>query len=329
MKPKRRELLYCKGKHICVHGSDYHFAMSLSCTMRNVEQNARICLLMGTWLEIGYLLDIIHVNDVILCGDDRFILCADDHLSASFARLYALGQITAQFIFVSITPQFAGIGTPVIMRCLWIVPLCRLWPIVDCFRLLVRYMSQTTIYSAYSFKLRGDIRKKHLLGILLKCSPSPGPDHMHNCSPVRYLGIYHGGWILADCEKFVKHSIRSDFDPCSSWPISEMDEGHAWLSCSKKLSIEVALPSLASNVETREESTICLQRCDLFLGSWPLFCLRCTEQRQFNLWHNVTQWFLGCTFQPLIHKFTELTLTDLFHCVYSLYRICVHKDLCV
>ena len=67
-KPKRREMLYCKGNHICVHGSDYHFAKSLSCTLRNVEQNARICLLMGTWLEI---FDIIHV---ILCGDDRFIV---------------------------------------------------------------------------------------------------------------------------------------------------------------------------------------------------------------------------------------------------------------
>ncbi len=51
--------------------------------MRNVEQNARICLLMGTWLEI------LDLARVILCADDRFILCADDHLSAaSFARLY-------------------------------------------------------------------------------------------------------------------------------------------------------------------------------------------------------------------------------------------------
>ena len=153
-KPKRREMLYCKGNHICVHGSDYHFAKSLSCTMRNVEQNERICILMGTWLEI---LDIIHV---ILCGDDRFILCADDHLSASFASLFALEQIAKQFIFVSITPQES-------------LPVRR-----------------NSIYSAYSVKLRGDIRKKQLLGILLKCSTSPGPSHMHNCSPVQYLGIY-------------------------------------------------------------------------------------------------------------------------------------------
>ena len=45
------------------------------------------CLLMGTWLEI---LDIPHV---ILCGDDRFILCADDHISASFACIYAIGRV--------------------------------------------------------------------------------------------------------------------------------------------------------------------------------------------------------------------------------------------
>ena len=77
-------MLYCKDNHICVHGSDYHFVKLLPYTMRNVEQNAHICLLMGTWL---YILDIINV---ILCGDDRFILCADDHLSASFASLCVL-----------------------------------------------------------------------------------------------------------------------------------------------------------------------------------------------------------------------------------------------
>ena len=55
--------------------------------MSNVEQNARICLLIGTWLEI------LDVPRVILCGDDRFILWADDHLSASFARLYAIREV--------------------------------------------------------------------------------------------------------------------------------------------------------------------------------------------------------------------------------------------
>ena len=99
IKPKRRGMPYCKDNHICVHGSDYQFAKSLSCTTRNVEQNARICLLVGTWLEI---LDIPHV---ILCGDDRFVICSDDHLSASFACMYAIGQIAKQIIFVSITSQ--------------------------------------------------------------------------------------------------------------------------------------------------------------------------------------------------------------------------------
>ena len=95
---------YCKDNHTSVHAldyqqSDYQFAKSLSCTMRNVEQNARICLLVGTWLEI---FDITHV---ILCGDDRFIICADDDLSSSFACMYAIGQIAKLFIFVSITSQ--------------------------------------------------------------------------------------------------------------------------------------------------------------------------------------------------------------------------------
>ena len=91
IKPERQEISYCKDNHICVYGSDYHFAKSLSCKMRNVEQNARICLLMGTWLDI---LDVAHV---ILCGDDHVILCADDHLPASFASLYAIGQMAKQF----------------------------------------------------------------------------------------------------------------------------------------------------------------------------------------------------------------------------------------
>ena len=42
IKLKRREMSYCKDSHICVHGCDYQFAKSLPCTMRNVEQNARI-----------------------------------------------------------------------------------------------------------------------------------------------------------------------------------------------------------------------------------------------------------------------------------------------
>ena len=131
IKPKRREMPY-------VHSSDYQFAKSLSCTMRNVEQNARICLFMGTWLEI---LDITHV---ILCGDDRFILCADDHLSASFACMYAIGQNAKQLIFVSITSHESlpvrrnrrSFKHSLSLRSAIVRSM------VDCFRLFVRYLSQ-------------------------------------------------------------------------------------------------------------------------------------------------------------------------------------------
>ena len=129
IKPKRREMPYCKDNNICVHGSDYQFAKSLSCT----------CLLMGTWLAI---LDITHV---ILCGDDRFILCADDHLSASFACMYAIGQIAKQLIFVSITSQES---LPVRRnRRSFKRALSRrsatVRSMIYCFRLFVRYLSQT------------------------------------------------------------------------------------------------------------------------------------------------------------------------------------------
>ena len=132
--------LYCKDNNICVHGSDYQFAKSMSSTMRNVEQNAPICLLMGTWLEI---LDI--TTHVILCGDDRFILCADDHRSASFACMYAIGQIAKQLIFVSITSQES---LPVrrnrrSFKYALSLRSATMRSMIDCFRLFVRYLSQT------------------------------------------------------------------------------------------------------------------------------------------------------------------------------------------
>ena len=141
IKPKRRGMSYCKNNHICVHGSDYQFAKSLSCTIRNVEQNARICLLMGTVLEI---LDIPHV---ILSGDDRFIICADDHLSASFGRMYVIGQIAKQFIFVSITSQES---LPVrrnrrFFKHALSLHSATVRSTIDCFRLFVRYLSQTML----------------------------------------------------------------------------------------------------------------------------------------------------------------------------------------
>ena len=137
IKPTRQEMSYCKDNHIYVYGSEYHFAKSFSCTMRNVEQNARICPLMGTWLEI------LDVARVIRCGDDRFILCADDHLSASFARLFAIGQIAKQFIFVIIAPQESIPVQRNRRSCNLVLPLCVLRSLVDCFRISVRYLSQT------------------------------------------------------------------------------------------------------------------------------------------------------------------------------------------
>ena len=133
IKPKRRGIPYCKDNHICVYGFDYHFAKVLSYTSRNVEQNARICLIVGTWLDI---LDVTHV---ILCGDDRLIRCVGDYLSANFVSLFAVGQIETYFTFVSITPQgslphFAGLGAPAITRCICVVPQCVLRSIVDWFR---------------------------------------------------------------------------------------------------------------------------------------------------------------------------------------------------
>ena len=132
IKPKRREMPYCKDNHICVHGSDYQFAKSLSCTMRNVEQNVRICLLMGTWLDI---LDITRHS----------VWRRSFHLSGSFVCMYAIGQIAKQFIFVSITSQES---LPVRRnRCSYKHALslrsATVRSMIDYFRLFVRYLSQT------------------------------------------------------------------------------------------------------------------------------------------------------------------------------------------
>ena len=109
--------------------------------MHNAQRGAEslICLLMGTWLEI---LDITHI---ILCWDDRVILCADDHLSASFACMYAIGQIAKQLIFLSITSQES---LPVRRnRRSFKHALSRrsatVRSMIYCFRLFVRYLSQT------------------------------------------------------------------------------------------------------------------------------------------------------------------------------------------
>ena len=234
IKPERQEMSYCKDNHICGYGSDYHFAKSLStlsCTIRNVEQNARICLLVGTWLAI---LDVAHV---ILCGDDRFILCTDDHFFASFASLYAIGQMAKQFIFVRITPQESIPVRRNRRSCNHVLPLCVLPSLVDCFRMSVRYLSQTrsTLLTVSSREVI--YRRKFAgIGLLLKyVRQAPGLTICTIAAPSKTLTSITG-WILSGCEDFVKHSIRSNFDPCRSWPISEMDGGHAWFSCSKKLS---------------------------------------------------------------------------------------------
>ena len=93
IKPKRREMPYCKDNHICVYGSDYHFLKSQCATWSRMRVSA------SSW-EHGW-----RYSTSLMCGDDRFILCADGHLSASFASLYAIGQIVKQLIFVIITPQ--------------------------------------------------------------------------------------------------------------------------------------------------------------------------------------------------------------------------------
>ena len=90
-------------------------------------------------------MDILDIPHVILCGDDRFIRCADDHLSASFACMYAIGQIAKQFVFVSITSQES---LPVrrnrrSFKHALSLRSASVRSTIDCFRLFVRYLSHT------------------------------------------------------------------------------------------------------------------------------------------------------------------------------------------
>ncbi len=66
----------------------------------------------------------------------------------------------------------------------------------------------------------------------------PGPDHVHNCSPVQYLGIYPRLYLLV---------VR------------------ARLIFMFKETFEVALPSLASNVETRVQFVFKDATCSVLL----------------------------------------------------------------
>ena len=71
--------------------------------------------------------------------------CADDHLSASFACMYAIGQIAKQFIFVSITSQESlpdrrnrrSFKHALSLRGATVRSM------IDCFRLFARYLSHT------------------------------------------------------------------------------------------------------------------------------------------------------------------------------------------
>ena len=82
------------------------------------------------------------------------------------------------------------------------------------------------IYSANSFKLRGDIWKNHFLGMLLKCRQAPGLTLCTIAAPSKTLDLSQDEYLLV-LRTLLDIPIRSDFDPCRSWPISEMDGGHA------------------------------------------------------------------------------------------------------
>ena len=56
---------------------------------------------------------------------------------------YAIGQIAKQFIFVSIAPQESIPVRRNRRSCNHVFPLCVLRSLVDCFRMSVRYLSQT------------------------------------------------------------------------------------------------------------------------------------------------------------------------------------------
>ena len=105
IKPKRRDIPYGKDNHIIMC---LRFGLPLCEVLvvhnAHVEQNARRPLSTSSW-EHGLRIEILDVAHIILCKDDRFVLCADDHFSASLASLVAIGQIAKQFVVFSITSQ--------------------------------------------------------------------------------------------------------------------------------------------------------------------------------------------------------------------------------
>ena len=67
------------------------------------------------------------------------------------------------------------------------------------------------MYSAESFKLRGDIRKNHFLGILLKCRHVPaGLDHMTISAPSKTLASSLDEYLLV-----VRTLLGITLDPIS------------------------------------------------------------------------------------------------------------------
>ena len=96
-------------------------------------------------------------------------------------------------------------------------------------------------------------------------STSSGPDHYAQLQP------RPSHWQLSQDEYLLVVRTLLDIPlgpisiPVAIGPYQKWTEGT--LIFMFKETIEVALASLASNVETREESTICLQICDLFLAS--------------------------------------------------------------
>ena len=96
--PKRRGMPYCKDNHSYV--STVRITNLRSPCRAQCATWSRMRVSASSW-EHGWRYST-SLTSVILCGDDRFILWTDDHLSHAY--MYAIGQIGKQFIFVSIRP---------------------------------------------------------------------------------------------------------------------------------------------------------------------------------------------------------------------------------
>ena len=76
-----------------------------------------------------------------------------------------------------------------------------------------------------------------------------------------------------------------------------------------KETVEVGFPHCLGQ-QCREER----RSCNLFSEMRRVHCLLTLRpQRQFIIYHNDTQWSVGCTFQSFLHKVTEITLTDILN----------------